>query len=84
MDMQMPVMDGLEATREICRRHDPNLRPWVIAMTANAMGGDRELCLGAGMDDYMSKPVQIEKLRDALDVAAEKVAQKRALSTPGS
>lgn len=79
MDMQMPVMDGLEATRQICRRHDPNIRPWIIAMTANAMEGDRELCLGAGMDDYLSKPVQIARLREALEIAVEKAAQKLAL-----
>ncbi len=97
MDVQMPEMDGLEATRRICqanfqplkglptisygvnhlqpapspqaKKHLQNLtwhKPWIIAMTANAMQGDREMCLEAGMDDYISKPVRIEELVRAL------------------
>ncbi len=65
MDVQMPQLDGLEATREICRRW-PGRRPRIIAMTANAMQGDRALCLDAGMDDYMAKPVRREDLVAAL------------------
>lgn len=64
MDVQMPNMDGLEATRQICSRW-PYKRPAIVAMTANAMQGDREMCLEAGMDDYISKPVvplEIEKM----------------------
>jgi CheY-like chemotaxis protein/HPt (histidine-containing phosphotransfer) domain-containing protein len=67
MDMQMPEMDGLEATRRICKRWLPTRRPRIIAMTANAMRGDREQCLDAGMDDYISKPVRIEDLVAALE-----------------
>ncbi len=66
MDVQMPEMDGLEATQTICQQWQGAARPWIIAMTANAMENDRTLCLNAGMDDYISKPVQIEKLRQIL------------------
>ena len=62
MDVQMPEMDGLEATRKICKKWDAGQRPRIIAMTANAMQGDRELCMEAGMDDYISKPIRIDEL----------------------
>ena len=67
MDVQMPEMDGLEATRRIVAgQPDPAERPWIIALTANAVQGDRELCLAAGMDDYISKPIKKEQLTAAL------------------
>ncbi|MDY6804312.1 MAG: PAS domain S-box protein [Cyanobacteriota bacterium] len=66
MDVQMPEMDGLEATRRICKMFDRVLRPWIIAMTAHAMEGDRQECLEAGMNDYISKPVRAEALMMAL------------------
>ncbi|MEH2297381.1 response regulator [Nostoc sp.] len=71
MDCQMPVLDGLETTKEIHRWQESNFasgyRPVVIAMTANAMKEDQQMCLDAGMDDYLSKPVMKEKLAQALE-----------------
>lgn len=66
MDMQMPEMDGLTATRCICQKWEKAARPRIIAMTANAMESDREACFAAGMDDYISKPIRIEVLVQAL------------------
>jgi CheY-like chemotaxis protein len=70
MDVQMPEMDGLEAAKEITSRWSASERPRIVAMTANAMQGDREMCLAAGMDDYLTKPIRIERLVEALTVAA--------------
>ena len=66
MDVQMPEMDGLEASRQLCQRYPAERRPRIIAITANAMQGDREMCLAAGMDDYLSKPIRDEELAQAL------------------
>ncbi|HMQ34806.1 MAG TPA: response regulator, partial [Chloroflexaceae bacterium] len=70
MDMQMPELDGLGATARIRRELARWCQPWIIAMTANVMQGDREICLAAGMDDYISKPVRVEELVAALERAA--------------
>jgi PAS domain S-box-containing protein len=66
MDVQMPTMDGLEATRRIHQRWPEGQGPHVIAATANAMQEEREACLAAGMDDYLSKPIRLEELATAL------------------
>ncbi|HLK12829.1 MAG TPA: response regulator [Candidatus Binatia bacterium] len=70
MDVQMPEMDGLAATRAIRERYPRPAGPRVVGMTANAMQGDREACLGAGMDDYVPKPVRTEDLVAALERCA--------------
>ncbi|MGL6113020.1 MAG: response regulator, partial [Rubrivivax sp.] len=66
MDVQMPEMDGLEASRRITARWQSDERPHIVAMTANAMQGDREECLAAGMDDYVTKPIRVDALVAAL------------------
>jgi PAS domain S-box-containing protein len=67
MDVQMPELDGFEASREINRRWPGEHHPRIVAMTANAMQGDRELCVAAGMDDYVAKPIRVEELVAALE-----------------
>ena len=67
LDVQMPELDGLETARQICKRWSSEKRPRIIAMTGNALMGDREKCLQAGMDDYISKPVRIGELQTALE-----------------
>ncbi|MDP3225731.1 MAG: response regulator, partial [Rubrivivax sp.] len=69
MDVQMPEMDGLEASRRICARWPAHERPRIVAMTANAMQGDREECLAVGMDDYVTKPIRVDALVQALLLA---------------
>jgi PAS domain S-box-containing protein len=66
MDLQMPEMDGLEATRRIRAEVPPHAQPWIIAMTANAMDSDRDQCFAAGMDDFLGKPIRVEALAASL------------------
>ncbi len=66
MDIQMPEMDGLEASRRIISELDAPKRPRLVALTANVLKGDQQMCLDAGMDDYLAKPLDLAHLRDAL------------------
>ncbi|MBT1689895.1 hybrid sensor histidine kinase/response regulator [Dawidia soli] len=74
MDVQMPEMDGLEATRLIRAKHYH--QPYIISMTANAMQGDREICMQAGMDDYVSKPIKLESVIVALEKGYDFIHRK--------
>jgi len=76
MDVQMPEMDGFTASREIRRRLGANHQPKIIALTANALQGDREDCIAAGMDDYITKPVKLHELGE--------VIRRQFLNTPGN
>jgi CheY-like chemotaxis protein len=75
MDVQMPEMDGLEATRRVRQEYTGARRPWIIAMTANAMDSDRKNCFDSGMDGYLSKPVRIEALEAELVRSSENIGQ---------
>jgi len=66
MDVQMPELDGLDATRRICEQWPPETRPHIVAMTANALPEDREACFAAGMNDYVAKPIRADELAGAL------------------
>jgi PAS domain S-box-containing protein len=73
-DIQMPEMDGIEATKEICARWPRGQRPRIVAITANASTADREQCLAAGMDDFITKPMRAEDLRAALQATSPRSA----------
>lgn len=75
MDVQMPVLDGLDATREIRRLSPDTGDPWIVALTANATSEDRDRCLSAGMNDYLAKPLQPSQLAAAI----ERLGEARAL-----
>ncbi len=84
MDVQMPEMDGITATKHIREQLPPEQQPCIIAMTAHAMQGDRQWCIDSGMDDYLGKPVQVEALANRLKhVHVEtKPAKAKAVSAP--
>jgi CheY-like chemotaxis protein len=83
MDVQMPELDGLDASRRICERWPADVRPRIIAMTANAMPEDREACFAAGMDDYVAKPIRSNELAAAL-LRARPLEGSSAASTEGA
>ena len=80
MDVQMPVLDGLEATRQIRQSELPGRQPWIVAMTAEALSGDEARCRAAGMDDYVAKPV----LMSSLATAMRHGLRARGAQAPGS
>jgi CheY-like chemotaxis protein len=80
MDLQMPEMDGLQATRELCVRWPKPVRPKIVAMTANASTDDREACLAAGMDGFISKPVRVQDLREVLLVTRARATNELELT----
>jgi PAS domain S-box-containing protein len=84
MDVQMPELDGLDASRRICERWPAQVRPRIIAMTANAMPEDREACFAAGMDDYLAKPIRPNELADALSRARPLRDTGTASAEPGA
>jgi CheY-like chemotaxis protein len=82
MDCQMPEMDGFEATESIrVSERGGNVHRWIVAMTANAMQGDREHCLASGMDDYVAKPIGLASLQAVLQTAAARAAVSAAAPT---
>ena len=74
MDIQMPELDGIETTRII--RSTPGHQPAIIAMTANALESDKEFCLSNGMDDYISKPIQIETMVSLISKWAKQIGSR--------
>jgi len=81
LDVQMPEMDGFEATAAIRRmERDTGRRVRIVAMTAHAMSGDRKRCLGAGMDDYVAKPISVKEI----DRILVQVAHSRTISSPNA
>ncbi len=77
MDVQMPEMDGMEATRLIKSTFEEDQIPVIVAMTANAMQGDKENCMEAGMDDYISKPYQVERIQEILTTYVQTAVAKK-------
>ncbi len=82
LDVQMPEMDGLECSQRLSTLYPVAARPWIIAMTANAMQGDRERCIEAGMDDYISKPIRPAVVSKALSNAFAQLQARRSNCEP--
>ncbi len=83
LDVQMPVLDGLQTARQLCADYPGPNRTWIVAMTANALQGDREICLAAGMDDYIAKPITSKPLAAILETSARQIAARRAAQPQG-
>jgi len=77
MDMQMPVMDGLEASRVVVQEYPAETRPFIVAMTANVLESDREACKNAGMDDFLAKPVLLSDLHKLLERVSVQLGLRR-------
>ncbi|MBP9163464.1 MAG: response regulator, partial [Leptospiraceae bacterium] len=84
MDIQMPEMDGLDATKAIMQDESISVKPYIVALTANAIKGDKEKYLAAGMSHYLSKPILIEELRNLLDELEAKIFQKTNSTNSGT
>jgi CheY-like chemotaxis protein len=75
IDIQMPVMDGLQASRQMREFFGEGRRPEIIALTANAFKEDREACLAAGMDGYLVKPITLDRLRNVIERVAKRISK---------
>jgi PAS domain S-box-containing protein len=84
LDVQMPEVDGFEVAHHICQHWPPEQRPYIIAVTANAMKGDRERCLNAGMDDYISKPIRQDELIRIIEQCRARMRQGAHAAEPQS
>ncbi|MCB2203359.1 response regulator [bacterium] len=84
MDVQMPEMDGLEATRRIVEHFGSERQPVIVAVTANALDGDRQRCLDAGMQDYISKPIRIDMIQKTIEHWQDEVQRRRELHESGT
>jgi CheY-like chemotaxis protein len=82
LDVQMPELDGLETARQICQKWPGDKRPRLVAMTGTALAGDREKCLVAGMDDYITKPIRFDELQDVLKKWGASATGKSAAGMP--
>jgi CheY-like chemotaxis protein len=77
LDLQMPEVDGFEVARQLRDRMSPDVKPWIVALTATAMAEDRQACMEVGMDDFLSKPIRQPILRAALDRARDGLRARR-------
>ncbi len=79
LDLRMPRLDGFGVAQALRQRSGLSIRPWIIALTANAFDGDLERCLAGGMNDYVTKPIDLERLETALERAAASLPPREAV-----